>query len=190
MTTLYKILPAFAAIAILLFSSCKKDDPEIPNEEELITTLIYTLTPESGGDDIVMTFRDIDGEGGTDPTITITGAPLMANTTYDGSIQLLNETEAPAEDITLEVKEEDLDHQFFFNTSGGLDLNVDYSDQDGNGNPLGVLTEAVAGSASQGQLTIILRHEPDKTATGVADGDITNAGGESDIEVTFDLSIQ
>ena len=34
-------------------------------------------------------------------------------------------------------------------------------------------------------MTVILRHEPNKAGAGVSDGDITNAGGETDIEVTF-----
>ena len=35
-----------------------------------------------------------------------------------------------------------------------------------------------------------LRHEPAKDASGVAAGDITNAGGETDIEVTFDVTVE
>ena len=38
--------------------------------------------------------------------------------------------------------------------------------------------------------TITLRHEPAKTATGVSGGDITNAGGETDIEVVFDVTVE
>ena len=36
-----------------------------------------------------------------------------------------------------------------------------------------------------GQFTVTLRHEPDKSAQGVSAGDITNAGGETDIEVSL-----
>ena len=38
-------------------------------------------------------------------------------------------------------------------------------------------------------MTVILRHEPDKAGAGVSDGDITNAGGETDIEVTFPFEL-
>ena len=41
---------AFAVILASTLNSCKKEEPEIPNEEELITTLKYILTPVSGGD--------------------------------------------------------------------------------------------------------------------------------------------
>jgi len=41
----------------------------------------------------------------------------------------------------------------------------------------------------EGGLRITLRHEPNKTAAGVQNGDITNAGGETDIEVTFTFEV-
>ena len=188
MTNKYKLPLAFFAVAILFLSSCKKEDPEIPNEEELITTVTYTLTPQGGGDDVEFIFRDLDGDGG-DAAVIINGT-LQANTVYDGSLELLNESEAPVEDITEEIQEEDADHQFFFSVSNGLNLNITYDDVDGNNNPVGLATVATSGEASQGQLTIILRHEPEKSAGGVSDGDITNAGGETDIEVTFDVTIE
>ena len=40
-----------------------------------------------------------------------------------------------------------------------------------------------------GTITVILRHEPDKDASGVSNGDITNAGGETDIEVVFNVEV-
>ena len=43
------ILWAVPLFSILFFTACEKDDPDVPNEEELITTLIYTLTPDGGG---------------------------------------------------------------------------------------------------------------------------------------------
>ena len=40
-----------------------------------------------------------------------------------------------------------------------------------------------------GLLTITLRHQPNKEAAGVADGDIINAGGESEAMATFEVSV-
>ena len=65
-----------------------------------------------------------------------------------------------------------------------------YMDMDGNGNPIGLTTTVTTASAGSGAITITLRHEPDKTAAGVAGGDISNAGGETDIEVTFQVNVQ
>jgi len=181
----FKILfIALAAIAISV-SSCKKD-PVIDNEEEVITTLNYTLTPASGGTAVTLSFEDLDGDGGNAPTIT--GGTLAANTTYSGSIELLDESSDDVEDITEEVREEDEEHQFFFQTTGGI--SVTYDDMDADGNPVGLANTLTTDAAGSGTITVILRHEPDKGASGVNDGDITNAGGETDIEVTFDVTVQ
>lgn len=170
----------------VLFSSCETDDPEIPNEEELITTVNFTLTPSGSGTPVVLSFQDLDGEGGNAPVLT--SGTLMANTTYNGSLEFLNELESPAEDITEEIEEEDAEHQLFFETTGGII--VSYADTDGAGLPLGLLTEVTTSSAGAGTIKVTLRHEPNKSAMGVADGNIANAGGETDIEVSFAVDVQ
>jgi hypothetical protein len=167
--------------------SCGDDDPIIPNEEELITTLTYTLTPQNGGSSIVFRFVDLDGDGGNSPQVS--GGTLESNQSYTGILELLNESETPAENITEEIMEEDVDHQFFFQSTLS-DLTVSYNDQDINGNPLGLSTTLTTGNIGAGSLTIILRHEPVKDASGVSSGDISNAGGETDIEVSFPLDVQ
>ena len=176
----------FLALSFVL-TSCDKDDPEIPIEQELITTLNYTLTPDGAGDAVTLSFLDIDGDGGGEPTVT--GGTLMANQTYTGVLDLLNESESPAESITDEIREEDDEHQFFFqSTVAGL--SVPYADMDADGNPVGLETTLTTGDAGSGNLTIILRHEPVKSAENVSSGDITNADGETDIEVTFAVEVQ
>jgi len=122
---LFIALAAIAAAIALSLSSCKKD-PEDVNEEEVITTLNYTLA--GGGSTVTLSFQDLDGDGGDAPTIT--GGTLAANTTYSGSIELLNEIEG--EDITEEIEEEDEDHQFFFEATNGISITYDDADADGN----------------------------------------------------------
>lgn len=174
-------------LGLFTITSCGGDDPVVEPPEEIITTLTYTLTPVSGGQTVVLSFQDLDGDGGNAPTVT--GGTLAANTIYQGSIELLNESEEPAEDITAEVRELDLEHQFFFSTTVN-GLAVTYSDVDANNNPLGLTTSVTTTDAGNGTLTVVLRHEPNKSASGVSDGDITNAGGETDIEVTFDITVE
>lgn len=179
----------FAALFIVFFTTaCDPDEPDDVNEEELITNLNLTLTPSGGGTPVVFSFQDLDGDGGTAPQIVT--ANLAANTTYNAALTLTNQSVTPFESITDEVIEEDDEHQLFYSPSSGLNLTVAYQDQDGDGNPLGILTTFTTGAASTGTFTVTLRHEPNKTATGVAAGDITNAGGETDIEVVFTTSIQ
>ena len=173
-------------LSVAFFSCNNDDDPEIPEEEEVITTLSYNLT-SSNGDVVTMVFRDLDGDGGDAPEIT--GGTLTANTNYVGLLSLLNESETPAENVNEEIEEEDEEHQFFFSSTVS-GLSVTYGDMDEDGNPLGLVSTVSTGDAGSGTLTVILRHEPDKNATGVSSGDISNAGGETDIEVTFDVTVQ
>ena len=179
-------------ILALIFTGCSDDDttPEPVNEEELITTMTVTLSPVGGGTDVVLKTVDMDGDGGEDPVVTISGGNLTAGTTYDGTIELLNETETPAEDITEEVEEEADEHQFFYIIGTGLNVTTNYEDEDGYGNHIGIEFTLVANAASSGDLTFTLRHEPNKSAAGVATGDITNAGGETDITETFSITIE
>ena len=175
-----------AAFFMILFSACEKT-PIIPNEEEVITTLHYELTPNGGGATVLLTFQDLDGDGGNAPTIT--NGTLAANETYTGNLVLLNETTTTVDSISNEVLEEGTEHQFFFeSTVNGL--SVQYNDTDNNNNPLGLSSLLTTTTAGAGTLKITLRHEPNKQDTGVIGGDISNAGGETDIEVTFNIDVQ
>lgn len=179
---------AFLSI-MLHFASCNKDkeDPVIPNEEELITTFLFTLVDTLNQDTAVLSYVDLDGDGGNDPVITADS--LKANTHYYGYIQLLNQSVDPAVDIGEEVEEEGTEHQFFYEVQSSLNIVVTYNDSDANGNPIGLETWLNTGEASGGELVITLRHEPDKYASGVSDGMIANAGGETDIEVNFETVV-
>jgi hypothetical protein len=66
-----------------------------------------------------------------------------------------------------------------------LDVTTSYSDSDDDGNDLGIEFTLTAGAASSGTLTFTLRHEPTKPNTGLSD-----AGGETDIAATFDVTIE
>ena len=177
-----------AITAALLPAGCDNDDPDPINEEELITTVILTFTPTGGGDPAVFSFKDLDGVGGAAP-VTVSDT-LAAATAYTAGISLLNESVSPAGNIGDEVNEEGDAHQFFYQVSAGLDLVFSYGDQDVNGKPVGLKTTWTSGAAGSGTLTLILRHEPEKDAAGVADGDITNAAGETDVEVQWPVVIE
>ncbi len=186
-TTMRRPNSLFAlATAGLLITACSSDDnnPEPVNEEEVITTMTITLTPDGGGTAITLQTRDLDSDGPNPPTITVSGN-LAAGVTYDGSIELLNETETPAEDVTEEVEREDDEHQFFYTVGTGLNVTTAYGNFDGDGNPLGTEFTLTAGTASTGTLTFTLRHEPTKPNTGLSD-----AGGETDIAATFPITIE
>ena len=174
-------------VMILALSACGTDDPEPVNEEELITTVRVTLS-NAAMLDVVATFTDLDGPGGDAPVIV--NPTLAANTTYSVSVEFLNEQDSPAEDITEEVAEEADEHQVFVVPGTGLNLTYTYSDQDVNGDPIGLAGTVTTTGASTGNLTVTLIHEPNKAAANVSSGDPTNAGGETDVTVTFSATIQ
>lgn len=182
-------------LALLVSASitaCKPDDdvaPTLPapNEEELITTLRLTFTSSGGSQIREFLFTDLDGDGGNAPVITTD--TLSNDSIYSVVVELLNESVSPPEDITAEVAAEPQDHQFFFQPNGA-NVVVAYNDADGNGNPIGLTTLWTIGAAGTGSITVTLRHELDKGAAGVRGGDITNAGGETDIEVSFPVVIE
>lgn len=178
-------------IAILLLTACSSDDdaPELINEEEVITTVNLYLTPDDSSEQVVFTYEDLDGDG-SNPSITTSA--LTANTTYTGRIEFLNELESPAENITAEVKEEAEEHQVFYLPSTSLNTtDITYTDNDVDGNPIGLEFTLTTGDSSSGDLTIFLIHEGNKFADGASEGILSDeVGGETDVEVTFDVTIE
>lgn len=181
-----------ALIAAATITSCKKDEgPVIPaspvNEEELITTIILSFDGQAGAFDKELRFTDADGDCGGAPVYHLD--TLQATSTYNASIILLNGTASPVDTISNEVLAEGVDHQFFFQLTGA-NITFAYADVDANGDPIGLGSTTTTGAASTGTLKVTLRHQPDKNASGVSSGDITNAGGETDIEVTFPIVVE
>ncbi|MBT1704211.1 hypothetical protein [Chryseosolibacter indicus] len=187
-----KQILAYIFLFATLLLSCSDDDPEPVNEEELITTVVLVFQPLNAtgnpeGNASVFSWIDRDEDGPIVPVIS--DITLSSNTTYKLTVQLLNESVNPAVNISEEVLEEGTEHQFFFGRSNGLNLNVTYADNDKDGLPVGLTNNATTGNASTGEFTVTLRHEPQKNASGVKSGDITNAGGETDVQVSFPVTI-
>ena len=180
----YSVL-AIVLVTQFFIHSCTNDTSNPVNEEEVITTVSLTLT--GGGQVIALTSRDLDGDGPNPPAVTASGN-LAPNITYTGAVAFLNETQSPAGDITLEVAEEGADHQVFYQLAAGLGT-ITYTDLDLNGKPIGLTFNLTTGNVGVGNLTVTLRHLPNKSALGVSTGDITNAGGATDADVSFPVNI-
>ncbi len=176
------------AFGLFIFASCN-DDPVIENQEEVITDLVVTLTPTDGGDSKTLIFNDDDGDGGNAPSIV--GTSLAPNTTYDAVIVVsgFEEGEDEKEDITIEILAEADEHQFFFQATG-LSIDFEYADTDSANRPIGQQFRLITREAGSGTVLVTLLHEPTKDAAGVADGDITNAAGETDVAVTFPVTVE
>lgn len=187
-------ITVFALLAVSLFSCSNDDDNNNPvpvNEEEVITTVEAVFTPNGGGIPVTLLSRDLDGDGPDAPVVTVSGS-FMTATTYNGSVRFLNELENPAENITEEIEEEDDEHQIFYQQSGNIGtFTYAAGDTDVNGKPVGLrVNYTTPATAAAGNITITLRHEPAKDAAGVTAGNIANAGGSTDAEVTFSVSVQ
>lgn len=188
-------LLSLSLVATLLLSACSDDDdaPQVINEEEEITTSKVYLTPAGGEEFEAFSYADLDG-GVSDPVVST--SELQANTTYTGRVEFLNENEEPVEDVTEEVIEEGDEHQVFYLPANSLDFTIQYNmlgeNIDADGNPIGVEFTLETGSASQGNFTVLLIHEGNKFAEGASDGIYNEdlVGGETDIEVTFNITIQ
>lgn len=201
---IHRILTLSLVAPIAFLAACGDPECELQDdhgdEQEVITTLRLTLTPEGGGDAVTATFRDLDGDGGEEPTIT--NPTLAANTTYGVTVSLLNETVDPSDeeyDIGAEVKAEAEEHQLFYTGSGitdGLltwtttDVESDYTQNSGDDLPLGLAGTLATGDAGLGILTMTLKHQPPvngvvvKTATsGINDG-------ETDVAVDFTINVE
>jgi hypothetical protein len=105
---------------------------------------------------------------------------------------------APEYDVTAEVEEEKDEHMFFFawtgNTfsdptgNGNVDNRsdaVNYDDLDSKSLPLGLETSwTTINATGSGTFQVILKHQPSlKSAT------TTSTDGETDLDVTFNLTV-
>ena len=182
---------AVAAVA-LIFTACKKDDDSPvpatggsytpPNDVEILTSLIISFEDTAGVQPSVnYAFRDPDGTGGDGPTEHDT-IRLAANTFYNATVQVLNESDPQdIEDVTLEVLDEDDEHLFCYDPSN-TNVSVTRTDSDGT-YEIGITSRWSTGTAANGSTMITLKHQP-----GVKNGNC--APGETDIEVTFVTEIQ
>ena len=192
MKTLKTIALVFSTVAI--FTSCSDDDNKSTpvNEEELITTITAVFTPEGGGTPITLEYKDLDNDGENDDPATISGT-FDQNTIYNGVVTFENESANSTVDITEEILAEAEEHQIFYQITGTLN-NFTYSTNadnlDANGKPVGLQSVFTTTGAATGDLKITLVHLPKKSEPGVSSGDITNAGGTTDAQAIFPITVQ
>jgi len=170
------------AVGTLTFQGCKKDKLPDLDDNELITTFTLKFVNKADATDTkVVTWKDLDGDGGSDPVID--ALTLKADATYDVSVDaVLDESKTPADNTKEEIEEENMDHLFVYAPSSGLNLTFSNFDKDENNLPVGLTAIGTTGAASSGTLKITLRHQP-----GVKDG--TYAPGSTDLETVFPVTI-
>jgi hypothetical protein len=172
----------------LLLTACEKDNPEEENEEEVITTMQLSFAPAGGGTTLVYKFDDPDGDGGSAPVQD--QVVLAPNTTYNVTLQLLNKTENPAEDITTEVASESQAHRFYYEPAAGSNIAVTNLNPDAGGLPLGITSTWTTTAAANGTVKVTLRHYPGNPPNKEAADPVNSNKSSTDIEVNFVTRIQ
>ncbi len=197
-----QLTPLVLIALLIALPACggEVENPEGGDEQEVLTTVELTFTPQGGGDEIVALFSDPDGDGGEEPTTT--NPNLATSTTYDVSVRLLNETVPETDEdynIGAEVAEEAEEHQLFYTGSaidGGLltwmyeDVESDYTTNTGDDLPLGLRLTMTTDVAGSGELTVTLQHQPSVNDVDVKTSSSVINDGETDISVTFDVTVE
>ncbi len=178
-TRVHKLFSILLIVSI--FASCSDDDdnPVVINEEETITTVKLSVT-ESGS----TTTQEYEWTESSKDDIV-----LKANTSYNIKIQFLDESNPnDVEDITEEVIAEKDEHFVFYQTTvSGLTFDNASDDTiDTNNVAINISTDWSSGDAATGVIRAFLIHEP-TSKTGDSRDDF---GGETDIEVDFDVTVE
>ncbi|GAB3249178.1 hypothetical protein GCM10027347_06080 [Larkinella harenae] len=170
--------------SMTLLSGCndKADEPEPADENELITTVNLKFTEQ--GTTTIQTFswQDKDGDGGQAPT-KFDKITLKPNKTYDLSVELLDESKTPAEDITREINEKSAEHLFVYTPNPATLATYTYGDKDANNLPIGLKGTLKTNAAGAGKLRVQLRHQLNSK-------DGTPGPGSNDVDLEFDLTLQ
>lgn len=197
MENLRKLSLYLFAVLTLGFASCESDDPEAENDGEVITDVQLNFQELDGSGNpigLVTSFKASDPEGievGTAPTIE--RITLTRGKTYRMTIEVRNGIKN--EDITAEILEEADKHQFFFLGSAftGNILTITYNDP--SGKLIGLrnrLTVSSSPGTNNTSMQVVLRHDLDKNFPGATNPNFANfvqAGGESDLDITFPITI-
>ena len=182
-------VPAAALAATALLAACDDPTAPVPNDQELITDVVITLTPVGGGTAITSTIADPDGPGPTSPNAQTAAIVLTPGMTYDGMVEFFDRSDpSDPEDITVEVETEAEEHRVFHLLSGltGVTIPEDSLDEDGTGAPLGLTFQIVvdSGASGSGAVRIILSHYDEQPK-----GDGSVQSDETDADVSFDVSV-
>jgi hypothetical protein len=194
MKTVLKTIVVLGFTLSIAACSKKEENVNTQTQQEVLTTLTLRFTDLADTNlKYAYSFRTNDGAafGRLQKLDTV---KLLANKNYRMAVDVLDESKQTIVNQTEEINELSNEHQFFYFTSpnGLLNFNTSTFNKDNLGKQLGTEVAQIASKSStgNGSLRVILRHLPNKDGVGVAANDTLNAGGETDIAVTYPLIIQ
>ena len=187
------LLPILAitvsAAMMLTVASCKKEEKTVtpaPPGNEFLTTAILTCINTTGSDTVIGVWKDLTPDDTNSPDTSKAILKLKENSTYNVTIQLLDETKSPAGVISDDVLARANYHLLCFTPSSSLGskLKVEITDYDSNNPPLplGLKDKFTTGAISNGVLNVVLRHQPN-VKNGSCDP------GSTDMDVNFTVNI-
>lgn len=181
-----KIISLAMMLPLLAISCKKKPNPilEVPQEEldDVQVHFILLDDNQQATTDTTSIIFDKNGASNID-LLTVHAAKK-----YLMLIHIFNEEES----INEEIMEDGDMHQFFFIPSdSGLITSFEYLDEDQNGRAIGLKNKIEwAATEITTDFKIILRHGLDKShenAVDYNDPNYRNAGGEDDLQVSFEI---
>lgn len=187
---------AFVILVAATVVSCSKQDSALDpvsnldvHEEELITTVSLLIT-NSTGFAKTFSYKVENGVGSAMPIAPVVDDIVLdANTEYYITIDILNESVDPTEDVTEEIVAESNDHLFFFESkpSGGNNGEIVFlnGNKDNNGEPFNRTGIINTKGSGQGELIVTLKHKPVNKNAITPDA----AGGETDAVAVFPVSL-
>lgn len=182
------VLKLFSVVVVfaVAISSCKKENAEEEtNDNELITTVLLSIKQAGAASGSEYTWKDVDGAGGQDPEIdTII---LVPNKAYDVQVGVLDESGGTPVSLTSEILEEADAHRFYFTSSPGLGITASGFDKDDNNVSVGLNCTWETKAASDGSITITLRHYPNGSKEET--DPVNSSKSTTDAEVVFPVKV-
>jgi hypothetical protein len=166
----------FLFFTFVVIAACK--DKQL--EQEVVTTIKVKLT-DLTGDAKTFTWEKKDPNSAVAPIVDT--IKLVANKIYTGELTILNASVSPVSDLTQEIRDKKADHLFVFRSTSP-NVNIKITDLDANQKVVGLTTTWTVQAISGGNVNILLKHLPDKTAAN------PETTGSTDIDAIFPIKVQ
>lgn len=165
-----------ALLFLLIFSNCADDDaaPADPYGYSTQTSLIFT--PTDGSTEVYeITYGDPDGIGPLNDQL-INSQALPANQSFTVAVSLSDTGENGQQlvDKNRVILADATKYEVEYTPSTGLNLALTRTDQDANGDPVGLQLTADTGAPSMGHVPIEVWKDVNSKTTGNLGGELAN----------------
>lgn len=183
----FKHLLSIAIAATVLFvTSCSKDDDTTMegNENEVITKVELRFKEQGTTNELVYSWKDLDGDGGNAPVID--QIVLQPGKIYDVTVSFLDEVNG--KDITEEIIEEADEHRIYYVPSSTSNIQITDLDKDKNNITLGLNSVWTTTTISKSTVRLVLRHY---AQGGKIETDLINdQKSNTDVDIVFNSMIE